>query len=180
MRNLSFKGLKCDKKYLIAVIIASICAIISGIVLYKLANVSIYFCNYAEDYIFFIFTFNNGQLIISHILSEIFYLYLFFLIGYLTRFKYLTLIFVFIRVTYFTIYTAILIELNALGGITVAVLVFIPSSLISLLFCYVLTESCGVLNKKIVFFAPAILAAINTIIFLLLINVVFRVVIVIV
>ena len=130
MRNLSFKGLKCDKKYLIAVIIASICAIISGIVLYKLANVSIYFCNYAEDYIFFIFTFNNGQLIISHILSEIFYLYLFFLIGYLTRF--------------------------------------------------VLTESCGALNKKVVFFAPAILAAVNTVIFLLLVNVVFRVVIVIV
>ena len=180
MRNLSFNGLKWDKKYFIAVIIALICSIISGIVLYKLANISVYFCKYAEDYIFFIFNFKNGNLILPHILSELFYIYLFFIIGYFTRFKYLTLIFIFIRGLYFAVYTALLIELNALGGITVAVLIFIPVSVVSLFFCCLITDSCNILNKKLVLFAPAILAVTNTIIFLLLINVVFRVVIVIV
>ena len=53
MRNLSFKNYKWDKKYLIAVFITLLCAIISGIVLYIFANVNIYFKNFAEEYVFF-------------------------------------------------------------------------------------------------------------------------------
>ena len=180
MRILSFKGLKSDKKYIIAVIITLICSIICGIVLYNLANMSYFFWDYTEKYAFAIFNFDNGSLIFPHFLSEILYLYIFFVIGYFTRFKYLTLIPVFIRGIFFVIYAAVLIELNVLGGISVAIIVFIPISLISLVFCCFTAENCSVINKKIVFVFPAILAVANTIIFLLLINVVFRVIIVIV
>ena len=180
MGNLSFNGIKLDKKYLIAVIIALLCAIISGIVLYNLVNMSYYFWNYAESYVYNVFSFNNGKLIVPHILSDLFYIYLVFAIGYFTRFKYLTLIPIFIRCVFFVIYTAVLIELNVLGGISVAIIVYVPISLCSLLFCYIVTDTCQILNKKIVFICPAVLAVINTIIFLILINVVFRVIIVIV
>lgn len=180
MRNLSFKDYKWDKKYLIAVTITFLCAIISGIILYIFVNINIYFKNFAENYIFYVFNFKNGNLIFSHFLSELLYVYVFFLIGYFTKFKYFTLIFIFIRGLYFAVYTAILIELNAFGGITVAILVFIPTSVISLIFCCIITETCKSINKKFVFIIPAVFAVLNTLILLFLVNVLFRVVIVIV
>ena len=73
MRNLSFNEFKWDKKYVIAVIITLLCAIISGIVLYKFVNINIFFIEYAQDYIFYVFNFKNSKLIFSHILGELFY-----------------------------------------------------------------------------------------------------------
>lgn len=180
MRKFSFKEYKCDKKFLIAAIIALICAIICGIVLYKLVNINIYFKEFASDYIFYIFNFKNSKLLFTHILSEIFYLYLFFLIGYYTKFKYISLILIFIRCLYFSVYTCILIGLNAFGGITVAVLVFIPTSLSSLILCFLTVELCRIIDKKYCFALPAVFALINTLILTLLVNVAFRAVIVIV
>lgn len=180
MRNLSFKGCKCDLRYLIAVIITFLCAVICGIVLYKTVSINIYFKNFTENYVFYVFNFKNSKLIFSHILSELIYIYIFFLICYFTKFKYLTLIIIFIRGLYFAVYAAILFELVTFGGITVAILVFIPTYLISLVFCWVTAEFCKSINKKYVFFLPAILALANTIIMVILVNVVFRVVIVIV
>lgn len=180
MRNFSFKEFCFDKKYIIATIITLLCAIICGIVLFKLSNINIYFIDFANDYIRNVFRFKNGSIIFSHLLSDLFYLYIFFFIAYFTKLKFLTLIIVFVRGIYFAIYAAILISLNSLGGITVAVLVFIPSSVISLILCFLVAECCKIINKKIVFFIPAVFALTNTLILLLLINVVFRVVIVIV
>ena len=104
-------------------------------------------------------------------------IFLFFIIGYFTRFKYLTLILVFIRGLYFTVYVAILFELVTFGGITVAILVFIPTYIISFAFCWFIAEYCKLINKKYIFFVPAILALTNTVVLTILVNVVFRVVI---
>ena len=180
MRNLSFSKFKCDKKYLIAVLVTLLCAIICGIVLYINVNINIYFSYFAEEYIYCVFNFKNASIIFSHLLSELFYVYLFFLIGYFTKFKYFTLIFIFIKGMYFTIYSAILIAFNSFGGITVAVLVYIPTSIISFIFCILTVETCKIINKRYVFFIPAVFALLNTLILIVLINVVFRVVIVIV
>ena len=180
MRNFCLKDFYLDKKYIIASIITLLCAIICGIVLFKLSNINIYFINFANDYICNVFKFKNGNLIFPHLLSNLFYFYIFFLIGYFTKFKYLTLIIIFFRGIYFSIYAAILISLNSLGGITVAVLVFIPSSVFSLIFCYLNMDLCKIINKKYVFVMPLIFALLNMLILLMLINVLFRVVIVIV
>lgn len=180
MRNLSFNGYKWDKKYFIAVTVTLICAIISGIVLFKFGNLSVYFVNFANDYVYFVFNFKNGSIIFPHILSELFYLYLFFLIGYCTRFKYITLIFVFVRGMLFTVYACILLCAAAFGGISVAIIVFIPAGLISLMCCTFTADVCKSVNKKYVFIMPAVFAVINTIALIILINVVFRVIIVIV
>ncbi|MDE5721944.1 MAG: hypothetical protein K2I30_04295, partial [Clostridia bacterium] len=150
------------------------------IVLFKVVNINIYFKEFTSDYVYYVFNFKNSKLLFTHILSEIFYLYVFFLIGYFTKFKYLTLIFVFIRGLYFAVYTSILFSMNAFGGITVAIIVFIPTSLISIIFCCATVELCKIVNKKFCFALPAVLALINTLILLILVNIVFRVVIVIV
>ena len=180
MRNLSFKEFSCDKKYIAASIITLICSIICGIVLYKLSNINVYFVNFANNYIFNVFNFKNSKLIFPHLLSEILYLYLFFLISYFTRFKFLTLIVLFIRGIYFAVYAAILLSLNTLGGVTVAVLIFIPASAVSIIFCLIIAEICKIINKKIVFFVPIICAIVNTLLLLILVNVLFRAIIVIV
>ncbi len=180
MRNLSIKEFSWDKKYIIASIVTIICSIICGIVLCKLTNININFVGFANDYIFFIFNFQNSKLIFPHLLGELFYLYLFFLVAYFTKYKDLTLIILFFRGIYFSIYAVILFSLNSLGGITVAIIVFIPSSIISLIFCYLIAESSRIINKKYVFFVPAIFALIDTLIFIILINLLFRLVIVIV
>ncbi len=180
MRNLSFNEFSCDKKYIIASVVTLICAIICGIVLYKLSNINVYFVNFANDYIFYVFNFKNSKLIFPHLLGELFYMYLFFVTAYCTKFKFLTLIILFVRGIYFAIYSAILFSLNSLGGITVAVLVFIPASVVSIIFCYLIAESCRIINKKYVFFVPAVCALINTLILIILTNILFRVIIVIV
>lgn len=180
MRNLSFKGFSCDKKYLVAFIITLVCSIISGIVLYKLSNINVYFANFANNYVFYVFNFKNSKLIFPHLLVELFYLYSFFLVAYFTKFKFLTLILLFVRVIFFVIYSAILCSLNALGGVIVAVLVFIPASIVSIVLCYIIAEFSKIINRKIVYFVPAIFATANSLLLLVLVNLLFRVIIVIV
>lgn len=180
MRNLTFKEFSCDKKYIIASIITLLCSIISGIVLFKISNISIYFVNFANNYVFYVFNFQNSKLIFPHILSELFYAYLFFVIAYFTKFKFLTLILLFVRGIFFSVYAFILFGLSSFGGITVAIIVFLPVTLISMVFCCLLVETCGIINKKIVWFYPAVCALINTVLLLLLVNLLFRVIIVIV
>ena len=180
MRNLSFKGFSCDKRYIIASIITLICSIICGIVLYKLSNINIYFINFANNYIFYVFSFKNSKLLFPHLLVELFYLYSFFFIAYFTKLKFLTLILQFVRGIFFVIYLAILCSLNSLGGVSVAVLIFIPTSVISMLLCYIIAEFSQIINKKFVFFVPAVFAILNTLLLLILVNIIFRVIIVIV
>ena len=180
MRNLSFKGLSCDKRYIVASVITLICSIICGIVLCKLSNINIYFVNFANNYVFYVFNFKNSKLIFPHLLVELFYLYSFFLIVYFTKFKFLTLILLFVRGIFLVIYSVILCSLNSLGGVTVAVLVFIPASVTSIVLCYIIAEFSKIINKKIVYFVPAIFALANSLLLLILINLLFRVIIVIV
>lgn len=180
MRNLSFNWCKWDKKYLIAALITFICAFICGVVLCIFVNINFYFKNFADDYIFFVFSFNNGSLIFSHFLTELIFLYLFFLIAYFTRFKYITLILLFIRSLFFALYTSILFGLSSFGGITVAIFVFVPTTLISIVACCLVAETCKIINKRYVYFIPLILAVAITLLMLVFVNVVFRVVIIIV
>ena len=147
-----------------------------------------FFCLYIDGlyYFFFVFYYQSSyfclfwQWCFKFIYTVYFYFYIFFLISYFTKFKYLTLIFIFIRGIYFAVYASILFTVISFGGITVAVLVFIPISLLSLIFSCMICDCCRSVNKKYVFLIPAALALINMLILLLLINVLFRVVIVIV
>ena len=180
MRNLSLKGVKWDKKFLCAYLLTVICAIICGIVLCIFIDNVNYFDVFTQDYVYYVFNFKNGSLIFTHLLAELLYLYITFLICYFCKYKYFCLFVIFLRSLFFGLYTALLFSVSAIGGITVALIVFIPTAFISLAFCYIVAECCKIFNKKYVFFIPAILAVINCLVLVFMVNVVFRLIIIIV
>ena len=86
----------------------------------------------------------------------------------------------FLRGLFYGVYTALIITVGAFSGVIVIIFVFVPATLISLALCYFAGEFCIKADKKYCFFIPAALALIDLIIMALLVNVVFRVVIIIV
>lgn len=180
MRILKCNKFKWDIRYLIADSIVILAAIICGIVLYKLNSISNYVFDFANIYIFYVFNFNSGRLFISHILSELVYLYAVFLLAYFTKLKVLAYPVLFLRTLITALYIVILCSLFGTEGIIVAVLVFIPSYVVSVAFFIILREQCRQVCSPYSFICPAVLAFINSIILLLLVNVVFRVIVVIV
>lgn len=180
MRIFKCKKFKWDFRYLIAYVVVTLLGIICGIVLYKLNSISRYVYNFADIYIYYVFNFNSGRLFISHILSEIVYLYVVFLIAYFTRFRFFVMPLLLIRALFTSLYIIILCSLFGTEGIIVAVLVFIPSFICSTLFFILLCEQCRQFCAPYSFIFPLFLALVNTLILLLLVNVVFRVIVVIV
>ena len=180
MRNLSFSVKKCDKKYILAFIITLLCSIVCGIVLYKPVTTNIYFITFANDYVYNVFNFQNTPLFFTHFLADVLYFYVFFLICYLTKFKYLTLILLYLRGLFFGIYSVILICVSSVGGIIVAIFVFIPATVLSFAICFVITEICQKFDRRYAYFLPLALALLDGIVLMLLVNVLFRVVIIIV
>ena len=180
MRNLSFSVKKCDRRYVLAFIITLLCSIVCGIVLYKPVITNVYFVNFANDYVYNVFNFKNTPLFFTHLLADVLYFYIFFLICYFTKFKYVTLVFLYLKGLFFGIYTVILICVSSVGGTIVAVFVFIPATVLSFAICCIITEVCKNFDTKYALFVPLVLALIDGIILMLLINVVFRVVIIIV
>ncbi len=180
MRNLSCCRPKWDKKFFFAFLIAFACSLICGIALCEFVTHNAYLRDLACDYIYNVFNFKNSALIVPHILGDILYFYIFFLIGYFTKLKYITLVFVFLRGLFFGVYVVLLACVNSFGGVMVMIFVFIPATLISVAICYALADFGKCWDNKFVFAVPAVLALIDCIILLLLINLVFRVVIIIV
>ena len=180
MRNFHSKTFSFDKKFALAFIITLICAIICGIVLYRPVLNNIYFKDFADNYIFYVFNFKNSQLLFSHLLSDLVYLYIIFFICYFSKFKYLTLILIFLRGLFFGVYAAILFGASAFGGTIAAIFVFVPVTIISLAMCFIVADSCNNILKKYVIFVPLVLSLINLVVHALLINVLFRIVIIIV
>lgn len=180
MRNLSFCTEKWDKRYALAFLIALVCSIICGIVLCKYVSSNIYLRNLASDYVYNVFNFNNTKIIFPHLLADVIYFYIFFLLGYFTKFKYLSLIFVFLKGLFFGIYIVLIIAVGTFSGVIVALFVFIPATIISFAICYLICEFCVNTDKKYCFFIPAVIAVADMLVLLLLINAIFRIVIIIV
>ena len=180
MMNLSF-NVKCwDKKYFLAFLITLLCSIICGIVLYKPVTTNVYIRNLGADYVFNVFNFNNTPLFFTHLIGDVLYFYIFFLLCYYTKLRYLTLVFLYLRGLFFGIYVVVLLCANSIGGILAAIFVFIPATLISVAVCYVLTEICKSFDKRYCLLVPLIISLIDGVVLMLLVNVVFRVVIIIV
>ena len=176
----NFNKCKVDSKYLIACLITVILAIICGIVLYICAGISVYTHNFADTYIFYVINFKNVRLIFAHLAVDLFYFYVFFFIGYFTKLKYLSCPILFLKCFFAITYIIILFTCFSIEGIIVAIVVFIPSFLISSVCCVAVCEFCKILKKSYAFIFPAVMAVLSTVIMSLLINIIFRVLIVIV
>lgn len=180
MRIFNCKKLKWSKKFIIAYIIVIIAAIISGIVLYKVNNVSTYVYNFADRYICNLYNFKNGYLFLAHFLVALFFFYLVFLLAYFTRFRFISLFFIFFRCVFFVLYASVLCCFFGTEGIAVVILVYIPSFLLWLAMFLIIAEQTRCLCSPISFIFPAIMALLNALLFLLLVNVIFRAIVVIV
>lgn len=174
------KKFKCDKKFLICCGITIFCAILLGIVLYKTTNINVYFKNFTSEYVYRVFHFKSGSLFFSHCVGEIFYLYLFFVIAYFCKIKIAVLPVLFIRCLFSVIYCIILCAFFSLGGIFILITVYLPSVVLSLVCGYFISEGLGCVKKNYVFFAPLALAVINSVVLLVLVNVLFRIAVMIV
>lgn len=180
MKNFNSGRFIKDKKFILAFAITLICAIICGIILYKPVNNNIYLRNFAENYVYNVFNFKNSQLLLTHLIADIIYLYIIFVISYFLKFKYLALIFIFLRGLFFGAYTTILIGLSAFGGVVVTIFVFVPSTLLFFVLCYIVAECCTILYKTYALCLPLVLSIIDCVIYALLINALFRIIIIIV
>ena len=180
MRILKCNKLKWNLKCLIIYGIVIIAAVICGIVLFKLNNISSYVFNFTDTYIFYVFNFKSGALFLSHFLTELVYFYLIFLIAYFTKLKFLACPVMFVRALFAALYSIILFSFFGTDGVVVALIVFIPSYVISLALCIFLCEQCKQFCPPYSYICPAFFALFSSIILLLLVNLIFRVVVVIV
>lgn len=180
MRKSFFCEYKPDKKFLIAFAITFICSIICGIVLYKPVTCNEYFRNFTAEYVYNAFNFNNATILLPHLLADLIYLYILFFICYFTKFKYAALPLIFIRGLFIGVYSVLLITVCSFSGILVMLLIFIPSNFISVAFCLAIMEGCRLFDKKFAVAVPAVLSVLSLIVLVLLLNVVFRIIIIIV
>ncbi len=180
MRNFNFGEFKPDLKYVLAFGITLICSIICGIVLYKPVNCNAYFRDFVSEYVYNVFNFKNVTLAVPHTIADLIYFYILFFVCYLTKFKYVTLVLIFIRGLFLGIYSSLLVVVCAFSGVLVLVLVFLPTSLFSLALCLAIAEGCKKFDKKCASWIPAALAAVSCVVLVLLVNILFRVVIIIV
>lgn len=176
----SFDKKSLDKKYIIAYIIVVLCGTVCGIVLFKSAKVNGYLKGYAQNYVNYVYSFKNASLIFPRLFCETAFCYIFYFLGKKGAVRFLSLVVVFLRVLFVGLYTAMLFSCYSFGGAMAALLVYIPLSLFSL-FCYFASVqfSCCV-NKKYRIFFPLALVTASVILQLIVVNIVFRVIIIIV
>ena len=177
MRAFRFPELRWDKRYIISYIIAIFSAIICGIVLFKVTTMSIYLQNYASEYIYYVYNFKNGALVAQRLLYGLVYGYALFAIAYFTRRRYLAVPVLFFKAGLGAIYACMLISVGGFAGVLSVIFMFMPSSAVSLFLNIFLIENCKSFGRAAAPFLPLILTAADVIIFLLLLNVLFRVVI---
>ena len=176
MRIFSFPRIRLDKRCVIALISTALVAIICGIVLCKTTQVNPYMQNYASEYVYFVYNFRNVSLIFPHLFYELIYGYAFFLIAYCTRYRLFALPLLFLKCMITGVYVVLIISVSTFGGTLAAVFVFIPVSLVSIFLNLFLIESCRFFNKKAALCMPAVFAVAVMLVEVVLLNVVFRVI----
>lgn len=173
MGNFSFLNLKLDKKYLFVYILAFLCSIICGIVLCKTTNCNIYLQNVVSDYIYNSFNYRNSAFIFSHLCASLIYFFLIFFISRVNNLKYLSLICVFVRGVFFGLYCCILCS-TSFSGVVVCVFVYIPTNLISFALGFLIASLATVPDISYSFLYPAALALLDLLVFIIFLNIIFR------
>lgn len=163
-----------------AFIFVCLCGIMCGIVQCKSITSNIFFKQFSYAYVYNVYNFNNGTLFMSRLMNNLLYLNLFFFLPKIRRAKYFTLIFSFIKCLFIGVYCVLLVSINLFSGVIVLLLVFIPMSLLSIGLCFYLAEYGCCLELRFVNFLPCILALLDSLLFLVLLNLLFRVVVVII
>lgn len=180
MRIINYNKIKWNKKVIIAYLIVILVAIISSIVLYITNNISKNLYNFAKNYVSLIFNFKNASLFFGNFFSNLFFYYVAFFICYFTKFKFISGVLLFVK-TFFTFYYFIvLVVVFSVEGFFAAVIVFLPCYAFFALKFIFLCAQTRVIEKPYLYFVPLVFALIDGLFLLLMLNLVFRFVVVIV
>ncbi len=180
MRIFSFDKNYLDKRYIIAFIIVILCGTVCGIVLFNSAKINSYLKNFAQNYINNVYSFKNVSLIFPRLFCETAFCYLFYFLGRKTTVRFVCLPVVFLRALFIGLYTAMLFSCYSFGGAIVALLVYIPMSLVSLIVYFACSQLSNSIDKKYRIVFPLALVLACVVIQVLLVNVAFRIIIIIV
>lgn len=180
MRILNLNKVKWNRKVLFAYFAVILVAIISGIVLYITDNMVKNLYNFAKEYLLCVFNFKNLQLFFANFFSALFYYYLAFAICYFTKLKFLTAILLFVKSFFTFYYFVLLVAIFSVEGFFAAILVFLPCYAFWVFkFLFFCTQTCAI-EKPYLYFAPLVFAILDGFFLLLILNLVFRFVVVIV
>lgn len=180
MGIIDFKQVKWDKKVIIYNTIVILVAIISGIVLYITNNTTKNFYNFAKNYIYLVFNFENASLFFGHFFSDLFYFSIIFLLCYFTRCKFLASIFLFVKTFFTAYYIVLLFALFAIEGIIAAIIVFIPCYALWVFKFLFIRLNYNSVCKPWVYIMPAFFSLVDGVVLLLFVNLIFRFIVVIV
>ena len=180
MRILSFDKIKFDKSFSIAFCAAFILSVIYGIVLCKTLNFNDYFLVYAKKYTKFVFEFNTFAIVLPYMFRELACSYAAFALSRSQKSKIFVVCIVAVRAVTSALYCALIFVRLGFEGIACAVIVYIPSSLFAVATYYFIAHCRCVINKKYWLFCPAACVVAGCVLLIVLLNVVFRLFIVII
>lgn len=180
MRIYRFRGKEIENDFIVSAIICSIVAIMSGIVLAIIVGFDDYFYNFADIYIFYVFNFKNGSLFGGRFLSELLFLYCVFFLVRATHSRYPALIFIFFRLFFSAFYVSVLFAAFRTEGALVAIFVFLPCSILSVLLIFITAFVCEGKLRPVSYCIPGALALLSSLLLLLVVNILFRAIVIIV
>jgi hypothetical protein len=169
-----------DKKFFILSLIAIICGTMCGIIVSLSTSIGNYLGKYATYYVKYIYKFNNEALLFPYLGHTLLFCFIFWVFSFLKPAKILSFIVFLVRSFFFGVYLILLITYGDVGGVIVILLVFVPMSVISILCCFICLNSKCFHLQKLSFLLPLCLSLAAFLIFVLLLNVIFRFVVVIV
>jgi hypothetical protein len=151
-----------------------------GIVLAIAVYLGDYLGKFATYYIRYCYRFDSGALLAPYFFHCLVFCYVFFGLSYAGKWKYSSLLFVFIRAFFFGIYLVLLFTVGAFSGAICCIFVFVPSFILSLFAMLLCMEIRFLLSNKLAFLFPLGISACALLIYTLLIHVLFRLIVVIV
>lgn len=179
MGNFDISALKKNSNYYFAFIVAILAGIISGIILFKIADLTQFFCGFAKDYIKRVFEFDNGALFLSALFKESCVNAFIFIFGAVfIKLKFLTVAVLFFRAAFASLYCAVMFVYCGFSGVMAGVVVYIPYTLL----CFaggvmIFSSSCFGLRRSALL--PVVVTVAEALLLIILVNTVFRVIVVI-
>ncbi len=179
MGNFDISALKKNSNYYFAFIVAVSAGIVSGIILFKITDLTQFFCAFAQDYIKRVFEFDNGALFLSALFKEACVNALAFIFGAVfIKLKFLTVPVMFFRAAFASLYCAVMFVYCGFSGVMTGVVVYIPYTLL----CFaggamIFSSSCFTLRRPVLL--PVAVTFAEALLLVILVNTVFRVIVVI-
>lgn len=180
MRIFDKDAINWNKKEIFCCVLVVILAVMCSIVLYITNNFSVYLYNFVKNYIYSVFNFNNAALFFGQFLTNLFYYFLALLFCRFKKVRYLYLIVIFVKTLFTFYYFVALFIIFSLEGVIAAFIVFLPCYIFFMVKFFFLCTQSACIERRYKLFSPVIFVLCDGIFILVLVNLIFRFIVVIV